>query len=483
MTLRVFLKSLLFGISFIFLIVPYSRSQEYDLSHSEQFEILADGAYMSAPEILSRYIKFQSYSGNEKEAGLWLRDVCEENGLFITSFGEENGNFNFAASLYPLSDSLSNIILLNHIDVVEEGDSLLWHHPPWSGHISDTEIWGRGAFDNKGAAIMQLFSMLKFRTEMEAHGRVYNITLLSVSCEETQCGGGASYVAENFIETLNPVIIIGEGATELSTVVGQETSYKQFGISVAQKRPFWLRLRLSISTSGHGSVPPDEYANKELILALSRLFQMKQPAIFNEVNTGILKILGENERGIQRCILKHPLCFKMLIVPQLKKQPELFALYSNTMTLSIFDSKNSTINNIPGTAEAYLDCRLMPEYSTEEFLHSVKKALNNEEIEISVIHQTNEIPVSDRNGKFYIHMKESIEEVYPGAYVYPIMLPNFNDVVWFRQQGIQGLSIIPVELSEDHLKCIHSENERIPILALYQGIETYSRFLGRCMSE
>jgi len=94
-----------------------------------------------------------------------------------------------------------------------------------------------------------------------------------------------------------------------------------------------------------------------------------------------------------------------------------------------------------------------------------------------------EIPISDRDGNFYIHMKESIEEVYPGAYVYPIMLPNFNDVVWFRQQGIQALSVIPVELSEDHLKSIHSENERIPILALYQGMETYSRFLGRCMSE
>lgn len=463
--------------------LTYSRSQETDQMLPEQFEISVDSVYMSAQEILSHYIKFQSLSGNEKEAGLWLRNICEENGLFITPFGEENSNFNFAASLYPLSDSLSNIILLNHIDVVDAGDTLQWDHPPWSGHISETEVWGRGAFDNKGAAIMQLFSLLKYRKEMKEDSMAYNITLLSVSCEETQCGGGASYVTDNFLDTLNPVIVIGEGATELSTLVGQDTVYKQFGISVTQKRPLWLNLRLNMPVSGHGSVPPDMYANKELVIAISRLLQVKQPAIFSEVNANILKNLAEYEKCLRRFIMKHPNCFKMFLVPKLRDQPELFSLYSNTMSLTMLGNYNSNINNIPGTAEVYLDCRLMPQYSSEEYLNSMKKVLNNEKIEISVIHQIDEAPVSDSNGKFYIHMKEAIEEMYPGAAVYPIMLPNFNDVVWFRLKGIQGLSIIPVELSEDHLKCIHKENERIPIKALYQGIDTYYSFLRRCMSE
>ena len=477
------MNGILLEFSFFLLFSPNLPLQELDHTLPEQYEISVDSVYMSAPEILSYYIKFPSLSGNEKEAGLWLRNICEENGLFITPFGEENGNFNFAASLYPLSDSLSNIILLNHIDVVDAGDTLLWNHPPWSGHISESEVWGRGAFDNKGAAIMQLFSLLKCRTEMKEDSLAYNITLLSVSCEETQCDGGASYVTRNFLDTLNPVIVIGEGATELSKLVGQDTSYKQFGISVTQKRPLWLNLRLNILTSGHGSVPPDIYANKELVMALSRLLEVKQPAIFSEVNTDILKVLGENERGLRRFIMKHPRFFKPLIIPQLRDQPELFALYSNTTCLTMLGNHNSNINNLPGTAEAYLDCRLMPQYSSDEFLNSMKKVLNNEEIEISVLHQIDEAPVSDPNGKFYIHMKQAIEEVYPGAYVYPIMLPNFNDVVWFRLKGIQGLSVIPVELSEDHIKCIHKENERIPIQALYQGIETYYNFLKRCMSE
>lgn len=458
-------------------------SQEPEQIQAEKFTVSVDSSAMTASEVLSTYIQHKSISGNEKEAGAWLRQVCIDNGLHITQFGAKNGNYNFAASVKPLSDSLPNILFLNHIDVVPEGDTGLWIHPPYSGYISDTEIWGRGAFDNKGAAIMQLLSILKFKAEEGTENLTYNVTFLSVSCEETQCGGGASYVAENHIQQLNPVIVIGEGATELSALIDAEGGGKQFGISVTQKRPMWLKLKLSIPTSGHGSAPPNQYPNKELTIALSHLLQMRQDAIYTPINKGMLRNLGDNESGITRFILKHPVIFKPLIVYQLRATPELFALFSNTMTLTVFGDNNATINKIPGYAEVFLDCRLMPEYSKEEFIKSVRKALRNNNIEVSVILEMNETPPSDRNGDFYLHMKEAVENIYSDATVFPLMLPNFNDVAWFRSAGIQGLSIIPVEMGKEHLESVHKENERLPIHALYQGIDTYLEFIKISMSK
>ena len=52
-------------------------------------------------EVLSTYIQIKSESGNEKNAGL-LRNLCEANQLNISPMGETNGNFNFAASLFPI---------------------------------------------------------------------------------------------------------------------------------------------------------------------------------------------------------------------------------------------------------------------------------------------------------------------------------------------------------------------------------------------
>ena len=63
-----------------------------------------------------------------------------------------------------------------------------WQYPPYSGKITNEDIWGRGFFsDNKGAAVMQLFSLLNIKPSIGNFNTEYNVTLLSVSCEETQC--------------------------------------------------------------------------------------------------------------------------------------------------------------------------------------------------------------------------------------------------------------------------------------------------------
>ena len=113
---------------------------------------------LSVPEsasLLSRYIQYPSVSGNEKEAAEYLLSVCREKGFSIRLFSDKNGGYNFAASLYPLDLGLPNVIFLNHIDVVPPGDLSDWDFKPFSGKIEKGMIFGRGAIDMKGMAIMQ----------------------------------------------------------------------------------------------------------------------------------------------------------------------------------------------------------------------------------------------------------------------------------------------------------------------------------------
>jgi acetylornithine deacetylase/succinyl-diaminopimelate desuccinylase-like protein len=147
----------------------------------EDLTLLLEGEKVTMEEALSRYIQIESLSGNEKEAGEFLKAMCEENGLFITQMGEENGNYNFSASIRPLSDSLPNIIFLNHIDIAPVGDLEEWTYPPFSGEITKKEIWGRGAFDNKGSAIVQLASIVEISKRYEGRGIPHNVTFLAVS--------------------------------------------------------------------------------------------------------------------------------------------------------------------------------------------------------------------------------------------------------------------------------------------------------------
>ena len=444
--------------------------------------ITHNNKHFGIEQILSKYLQIPSESGHEQQAGEFLKQLCEENGLHITQMGSSDGNYNFSASLRPLEAGLPNIIFLNHIDVVPPGSESHWEVPPYSGKIIDSEIWGRGAFDNKGTAVMHLFSLIEMAQRYEGKNLDYNVTMLSVSCEETQCDGGISYVIDNYFELLNPEVVIGEGPPGIKGLIDNHPDQALFGISVAQKRSLWLQLSLDIKTNGHSSVTPKSYANKEMITALNELLNEKNEIIYNDVNVGILKQLGILSGGFNGFVLKHPRLFKSVISKKLREDELLLALFSNTITLTSIKDDNDELNAIPTKITATLDCRLLPETSTDEFIADLRETLDNDAISIEVIKQMNTKVVTSSNTNFYKNMAAAIQQHYPESKSGAVMLPNSNDVAAFREKDVLAYSIVPVKIDRKYLETIHTFNERIPVAILEQGKNTYVSFLERCIT-
>ncbi|MDP5082391.1 MAG: M20/M25/M40 family metallo-hydrolase [Winogradskyella sp.] len=437
----------------------------------------------SIQEILSKYIQIQSLSGSESEAGKFIKTLCAENGLYITQMGDTDGNYNFSASVLPLDKTTPNIIFLNHLDVVPVGDVSQWDFPPFSGEITDFEILGRGAWDNKGAAIMQLFTVIEIANRYKNKPLKYNVSLLSVSCEETACEGGIKYVIDNFLETLNPAVVIGEGPPALKGIIKNKPDLSLFGISVAQKRALWLRLKLELKTNGHSSVTPLTYANKEMVIALNNLFEKQPKLIFNDLNTDLLKEFGRLNKGFNGLFLKHPKLFKPLIASKLREDPLLLALFSNTITLTSLSDLNDKVNAIPNLVTAVLDCRLLPGESTDKFLKKLQRSLDNKNITIEIINEMKDSPISSNTTNFYKHLESAILTNYKLSKTASVLLPNSNDISLFRQHGILGYSSIPVQIDRKYLDCIHNHNERIPLEILDHGRDTYVNFIELCLNE
>jgi len=437
----------------------------------------ADGIPTNVETILQDYIRIPSVSGNEKEAGEFLKKVCQNNGLYISDFGSENGMYNFGASIFPLSKGMPNIIFLNHIDVVPE--SIDQNSTPYSGKIENETIYGRGAIDNKGAAMMQLYGILQLTHGGNYDLSPYNVTFLSVSCEETQCTGGMTYVKEHFMKILNPVVVFGEGPSELTGLIEGNFEHPIFGISVIHKRPLWLNLEIESKTNGHGSITPTTYANKELIEALNRLTGKKTKAIYNDTNIKFLKNLGEQYKGAKKMVLKHPKLFKPIVTAQLRKHPELFSLFSNTITLTNIYSNSDAVNKLSSVAGAQLDCRLLPETNDHEFLDMIRKELDEESIKITVI---NSLPKSDPSSSetiFFQNLSTAIKEKYPKATTIDMMMPNVNDLGLFRAENIPAYGTFPVFCDIEEVRCVHGKNEHLHISSLYSGADVYYSFLRK----
>jgi len=452
----------------------FTFSQEND-------KINYKGSLVSIENVLQKYIQFPSVSGHEKEAGDFLKLLCEENNLIINDFGNENGQYNFSASIFPLSANKPNIIFLNHIDVVPENDT--FHLKPYSGEIIENKIYGRGAIDNKGVAMMQLYSIIRYLNSVSEIEDYYNVTFLAVSCEETQCDGGIKYVIENYLDLLNPIVVIGEGPSELTALINGNYRKPIFGISVAHKRTLWLNLELEINTNGHGAITPLQYANKEMINALDNLLKKKNKVRFNDLNISFLKALGDQNKGGIRTILRHPKTFKTLLVSKLRKQPELLSLFSNTITLTDIYTDNESFNKIPSKINAHLDCRLLPSTPEDEFLAEIKKKLKNDDIKIRIVSNMPETKPSSIDNIYYKNLEKAIQEKYSNAAIIPILLPNINDLGAFRAKGILSYACIPVNFTKEQVRSIHNDNENISIPLLYDGADVYFKFLNNMESS
>lgn len=439
-----------------------------------------DGSYSNVEEVLQEYVRIPSVSGQEQKAGDFLKAVCRNNGLFISDFGSEDGQYNFAASVFPLSSGKPNVVFLNHIDVVPESDSQL--RGPYSGNIEDGVIYGRGTIDNKGAAMMQLFGILSIMQDSNLAQSPYNFTFLAVSCEETQCSGGVSYVNEHHFAELNPSVVFGEGPSELTSLMEGEFIQPVFGISVIHKKPLWIELELKSKTNGHGSITPLTYANKELVAALEKLTRKKPKAIYNDINIKFLKDIAQYHKGGKKMVLKHPKLFKPVLTGQLRSHPELFSLFTNTITLTNIYSNSNAVNKLSSVAGAQLDCRLLPDTNEQEFLYMMKKTLKNDDIKITVLKTMPNQQVSSTETIYFKNLSLAIQEKYPKAKTMDMMMPNINDLGAFRAKNIPAYGTLPIFCDTEEVRSVHGKDEHLHISSLYNGAEVFENFIRRMIA-
>jgi carboxypeptidase PM20D1 len=435
-------------------------------------------AQNEAPEnILSEYLKIRSVAGNESEAGKYLSDLCKTKDLSVRIFSDIDSAYNFAASLYPLSSKKPNIIFLNHLDVVPANDSSDWTYPPFSGAIYNNKVWGRGAIDCKGLAVMQLMALASYIDSAKIMDFPYNVTMLSVSGEETNSENGAGLIVTKYFTELNPVVVFGEGGSGLKNIVTSDTSKIIFGISVAEKRSLWLKLDVYSESFAHGSMSSDLYANKKLLRTLIKLLDEKKYVKFNDVLRNMFSRLGTMEGGLKGFIIKRINwdIFWPVVKKKFNEGEPLHLLVYNTFTITNISNTKVPSNQIADHASAVLDCRLLPGTDSSKFLKKIKNTVGPK-VKITVLSSSPDASESPQD-IFYLYMEKALKEKFPDCEVMPVLFPATTDNNYFRNNGVSAFGIIPAILSMENIESVHNKNENISIEQLNNGIEIYKKFI------
>ena len=164
-------------------------------AHEDDF---ADIDEAGACERLGRVLSFPTISSMDAEAVDWqpfddLRAYMQQAWPHVFAAGEvELVGHSLLVTLGGSDSALKPVMLMGHMDVVPvvPGTEADWTHAPFSGHVDDTYIWGRGAIDMKD----QVAGILEAVEYALAHGWEHKRSLLLAfgqDEETTQYGAGA----------------------------------------------------------------------------------------------------------------------------------------------------------------------------------------------------------------------------------------------------------------------------------------------------
>jgi acetylornithine deacetylase/succinyl-diaminopimelate desuccinylase-like protein len=428
-----------------------------------------------AARLLSAYLRINTTNppGNEIAAARWLAAVLRRDGIDARIFEPQPGKANLYARLAG-DGSARPLILLNHMDVVLASREH-WQVDPFAGVIRDGYIWGRGALDMKGEAIVQLMTFVALKRAGIPLKR--DVVFLATADEEVGVGVGAGWIVREHPELVRDAEFL---LTEGGTIRASNGVVEYYGIGTTEKAPFWLDVATR-GTPGHGSRPVADNPVHRLLRALARLEAHQTPLLVTPTVERYFRELArlqsdETRRrwfGDIRAALQDSAAIQAITA-----DPTYNALLRNTIVITGLKGSDKT-NVIPPRASAAVDVRLLPGQDPAAFLAELERVIADSAVSITPQGPNWASTESPADGEVIAAVAAAARTRHAGAVVTPAMLVGFTDSHHFRRLGIASYGVAPFPLTAADSRGIHGNDERVSLEALRFGLSFISDIVVR----
>ena len=128
-------------------------------------------------------------------------------------------------------------------------------------------------------------------------------------------------------------------------------------------------------------------------------------------------------------------------------------------------------NALPQLAAANVNCRVQPDDSLEYVIDSLKKAIGDDQVAITVTEQEANSPASPLRQDILRAMTRISDTMWPGVVVLPVMSTGATDGRMLRAAGIPTYGTQGFFTERDDNRS-HGRDERMLIRSYYEG-QTY----------
>ncbi len=399
-----------------------------------------------AVRAIQSYVRINTSNppGDVTKAADFLTDLLKREGIPVQRYESGPGRAIVVARLKG-AGAAKPLLLLHHMDVVPT-DPSRWQHDPFGAEIADGQIWGRGAIDMKGLGIIQLMSFIALKRQNVPLAR--DVILMAVPDEEVGGALGAKWMLQHHYGEIEPEYILDEGGFGSRDLFAPGKLV--FGISVAEKKILWLKLRVE-GVAGHGSQPHDQNPNDRLVRALAHLLDEPLPsasfAIIDTMKSRVGEFAANKfNNAIQRSTIS------------------LTSLRSGV-------GDPPKVNVIPSVAEATIDCRVLPGTSKDQWMSEIRRRLGDPAVKIEIVYEGEDPIVTPQDSTFYRALEAAVKRRHPDAIVTPMVVPYGTDSNSFRPRGVKSYGFTPVVVPAAAVMSMHGDAEFLPVDSVGPAIQ------------
>ncbi len=368
------------------------------------------------------------------------------------------------------------LLLLAHLDVVEALKT------DWSPDLDpfklterDGYFYGRGTSDDKAQAAIWVAVVLQLKAEGYVPDR--DIIVALTADEEGGCCNGARWLVANHRDLVDAAYVLNEGGfgylrngKPMENVV--EATQKVFtGFNITAK-----------NKGGHSSLPRPDNAIYELAAALMRFSQYTFPVDLNPVSRAYFEktalVESPANAAAMRAILKNPSDKAASAV--LSRDP----LYNSTLRTTCVATMlkgGHAQNALPQTAEAYINCRMVPNARASDVRAAIVKAIADTAIEVQEAQNREPMQPSPLLPEVMGPIEQITKEMWGDIPVIPTMMTGATDAIPWRQLGIPAYGVSGVMIDPGDLRA-HGRDERILVKSFYDG-QTFMYRLTKALSS
>ena len=366
---------------------------------------------------------------------------------------------------YRGKSTLRPILFIAHLDVVEALRKD-WSFDPFTFLEKDGYFYGRGTTDDKCDDATLVTNLIRLRKE----GFVPNRDII-VALTEGEEGGDANGI--QWLLANHRDLIDAEYCINPDGGGGNIKNGKEIVMTIQTSEKIYLDYTLEVhNKGGHSSLPVKENSIYQLAEALTRLSKFDFPINLDESARMFFERKALQETGQTKAdmlaMIKRPI--DTAAANRLAKISPVYNSKMRTTCVATMLSGGHAENALPQTAQANVNCRMLPDESPDNVLATLKAVVADTQVTITCAHALTLSPPSPLRKDVLETVDRLTASMWPDAIVIPNMSTGASDGRLLRAAGIPVYGISGIFIDMDDVR-EHGKDERLGVKEFYNGVE------------